>query len=803
MGIDHDHNLNSTPGAVGSSNVSPEGQKDVVLDLEGMHCASCVLRVEKALQAVPGVRQASVNLISNSARVALDEPVAAEELCEAVESAGYQAKPRERAKPRPEVQLPQVSSGSAAVHGGHHGSHSDADAGSSQAQPKGHEAGFHDHGTGGHDHEMHDHLHGHDLTIRVSELWQAILLTVVLTAASVLWVHLVWVDALIGIASAGVIFYYGKQIMVSAWKSVIHASPSMDTLIGLGTLAAFAAGIFELFRPMGGMTDFVTAAVIMTFQLIGRQLEMKARHKMVSAVEALISKVPKLTSRVTDRGEEQVPTDWIQAGDTVIVRPGESAPVDGVVTSGESHVDESMLTGEPLPVDKRAGSKVYQGTLNGPGMLKIQVTQTGELAALGRIANAVQTAQAAKVPMQRLADRVTAWFVPAVLVAALLAFAVYLSLGTGWHAVEAAVAVLVAACPCALGLAIPAAVAVSTGKAAELGILFRDAVALESTASIEVAAFDKTGTLTKGQPRVTDAVFFDGFDDGLKARLSAAEEGSQHPVGKAIRESLSDQPHLAAEGFQSFGGKGIQASVDGRSIYIGSPSFMKSLGISDPLADQQISDLQKEGKTAVLASEDGRLAALFAVADTLRPEAAQAVKRLQRLGVKTAMITGDAQESAQAIGHAVGIDRIQSQVLPEGKLDAVKGLQHDASRRVRTAMIGDGINDAPALALADVGFAMGSGTDAALGAASVTLLRSDLMAIPAAIELSRATKKMMVGNLYWAFGYNIVMIPFALSGYLSPMIASALMAVSGITVVLNSLRLKGFKPGGAGNQPSA
>lgn len=841
MGINHEHEMHSAPvgadenailasGSIGDA-ASPETETaEIMLDVTGMHCASCVGTVVKALCAVPGVKSAEVNLITGTAKVDVAGPPRADALIDAVKRVGYGSR---LAKPLSRLAVIPSSTGggtTAAQQAEHQGeaakeshahpygapdhqaaAHQASDHQASAHQASAHEAVHHDmphQGEHQEDHAVrhhhkHDHgdgMHEHDISLRISELGQAAVLTVLITLVSTLWRgHPVWVDGLIGLVAAGIVFWYGRQIMNAAWRSVIHARPGMDTLIGLGSVAALAAGVFELFRPMGGMTDFVTAAVIMLFQLIGRGLEGKARRKMVSAVEALLSHVPATAVRVTEAGEETTAVANIRPDDILIVRPGEAVPTDGLVIEGETHVDESMLTGEPIPVDKSSGAKVWQGTLNGPGMIRMKAVTSGEAAAVGRIAEAVKRAQGSKVPMQRLADRVTAWFVPTILVIALLAFAVYFSFGSGWHAFEAAVAVLVVACPCALGLAIPAAAAVGSGKAAEMGTLFRDAAALEAASSIGMVAFDKTGTLTLGKPELTDAVLSEGVGEPALARIAAAEEGSEHPVGKAVRAGLAarlaGQELPKANAFRAHGGRGIEAEVEGRRMLIGTEAFLSANGIQVPESVRSpLAALQAEGKTTVLAAEDGTVMAVLAVADTLRPEAASAVNALKRLGIGSAMITGDVELAAKAAATKVGIENVSWQVPPEGKAARITELQKQVPGGARLAMVGDGVNDGPALAQADIGVAMGSGTDAALGAASVTLLRNDLMAIPAAVELSRATKRIMIGNLYWAFGYNIVMIPFALTGHLSPMIASAAMALSGITVVLNALRLKRFRP---------
>jgi P-type Cu+ transporter len=732
------------------------------LDIGGMHCASCVTSIEGALASLDGVAEASVNLASERATVAYDpREITVANLIEAVASVGYTARDVSR-------ELEQEP-----------------------ASPE------------------HEQRARRELRLLTAKFAFASAVGAVLLLLAFVWSPFserttMWL--MLALATP-VQFWAGWQFYVGAWKVARHRSADMNTLIAVGTSAAYlyslvatvAPGIFE---PAGELPDvyFDTAAVIIALILLGRLLEARARAGTTEAIRKLIGLRPRTATIVRDGEELEVPVDDVRPNDEVLVRPGEKVPVDGVVIDGHSTIDESMLTGESVPVEKAKGDEVIGATVNKVGSFRFRATKVGRETALAQIIRLVEEAQGSKAPIQRIADRVSARFVPAVIAIAVLSLAVWLLTGSSFaSALLAFVAVLIIACPCALGLATPTAILVGTGRGAEMGILVRGAEALETARKLDTVVLDKTGTLTEGRPAVTEVVSGDGDAERLLVLAAAAEARSEHPLGEAIvREARERALALPPpEDFQAAVGHGVTATVSGRRVAVGSARHMREQGIELSALHADAERLEEEGKTAVYVAADGGAVGVIAIADTVKSEAANAVAELERLGLEVAMVTGDNRRTAEAIARQAGIDRVLAEVLPEDKTQEIKRLQ-DEGRRV--AMVGDGINDAPALAQADVGIAIGTGTDIAMEASDLTLVSGDLGGVPRALELSRQTMRTIKQNLVGAFVYNVTLVPVAAGVLypiwgllLDPILAAAAMAASSVTVVSNALRLRGFR----------
>ncbi|MGL6214928.1 heavy metal translocating P-type ATPase [Billgrantia desiderata] len=747
--------------------------ESVELALEGMSCASCVGRIENALKTTFGVVDASVNLASEKAYVRfLAGSVSAEELVSAVEKAGYRAtylglsgnaephdaQARRDAETRQLGRLALLASVmTLPVFVLEMGSH---------VIP-----GFH-------------HWVGNTLGHQTSAYIQMVLTTLVL-------------------------FGPGLRFFRIGFPALLHGRPDMNSLVALGTSAAWSYSLVAMFAPgllPAGTANlyFEAAAVIASLILLGRYLEARSKGRTSEAIKRLMGLQAK-TARVFRDGEVvEIPLDQVQQNDIVQVRPGEKIAVDGEVVEGASYVDESMITGEPVPVEKTPGAQVVGGTINKTGAFSFRATNVGADTVLAQIIRMVESAQGAKLPIQALVDKVTAWFVPIVIAIALLTCIAWLTLGPGpaiSFALVNAVAVLIIACPCAMGLATPTSIMVGTGRAAEIGILFRKGEALQTLRHAEVVALDKTGTLTKGRPELTDLMVTDGFEHDVVLQLVASVESrSEHPIAEAIIEGAKARG-LALQSIDSFDavpGFGIKASVAGHEVWVGADRLMTSNGIDVHRFEDEATQLADEGKSPLYAAIDGRLAAILAVSDPIKESTPQALKALHELGLKVAMITGDNRRTAQAIARQLGIDEVVAEVLPDGKVEAVKALRQ-GGRQV--AFVGDGINDAPALAEADVGIAIGTGTDVAIESADVVLMSGDLTGVPNAIGLSRATLRNIKQNLFWAFAYNTALIPVATGAFfplfgilLSPVFAAAAMALSSIFVLGNALRLKTFRP---------
>ena len=582
----------------------------------------------------------------------------------------------------------------------------------------------------------------------------------------------------------------------------------MDSLIAIGTSAAVAYSLYSTYRLFIGDLHalhglyYESAGVIIALILLGKSLEALSKGKTSEAIKKLMGLTPKTATVILDGKETEIPIDEVEIGQVVLVKPGEKIPVDGMILEGYTAVDESMLTGESMPVDKKSGDKVYAASINKNGMIRFEATKVGSDTALAQIIKLVEDAQGSKAPIAQMADIVSGYFVPAVCVIAVIAaLAWYAATRDVQFALTIFIAVLIIACPCALGLATPTAIMVGTGKGAEYGILIKGGEALEMTHKIDTIVFDKTGTITEGKPEVTDILTAQGTGrERLLQIVASAEKGSEHPLGEAIVRSAEkgNMEFLKVEYFQALPGLGVEAEIDGVRSFIGNRKLMIERGIALGDLEKESDRLADEGKTPMYVAMDGRLSGIIAVADVVKKSSMDAIKALQKMGISVAMITGDNRKTANAIAKQIGIDRVLAEVLPHDKSNEVKKLQSEGRK---VAMVGDGINDAPALAQADIGIAIGSGTDVAMESADIVLMRSDLMDVPAAIQLSKSTIRNIKQNLFWAFAYNTAGIPVAagmlylLGGpLLNPMLAAAAMSLSSVSVLLNALRLKQFKP---------
>jgi len=744
---------------------------EIQLPIEGMSCASCVNRIERFLRKTPGVAEANVNLATEVATITyLPEIAGLDELARAIEAAGYEVR-----------QLPKSTSGERS---------SLADEADAEAAERGRER------------RSLGLSAAAALLVAAASMALMYAPGVPLTMEAIAWV-------LVGPATL-VQFWAGRRFYRAAWRAAIHRSTSMDTLVVVGTSAAWAFSVLVtlapgIFRSAGiePQTYFDSSTAIVGLVLMGRWLEARAKAQTVGAIKELLG-LQATSARIVRAGAEiDVPLEEVRIGDLVRVRPGERVPVDGRVVEGESAVDESMLTGEPMPVSKAPGDGVIGATMNGRGTFLFRATRVGRDTALAHIVELVRRAQGSKAPIQRLADRIGGIFVPVVLGIGGLTFGLWFVFGPEprmTHALVAFITVVVISCPCAMGLATPTAIMVGTGKGAEAGILIRGGEALELAAGIDAVIFDKTGTLTRGRPTLGAVVAAPGFSAAEVLDIAASvERGSEHPLAAAILAQADEAGagRRGVERFEAVAGRGVRGRVDGRDVIVGTGAFLGATGVDvAPLAT--VSD---GGAAVTYLAVDGRLAGALPTIDEIKPEAASAVRELERAGIEVWLVTGDQSRPARAVAAAVGIaeERVLAEVLPAGKADAVATLQ---ARGLRVAMVGDGINDAPALARADVGIAIGTGADVAMEASDVTLVGGDPRAVATAIRLSRQTRRVIHQNLAWAFGYNVVLIPVAMGALfplfgitLNPALAAGAMAMSSVSVVSNSLRLRRFSLG--------
>ena len=743
-------------------------QKEYII--EGMSCASCAMTIENAVSKIPGVDKASVNLATEIMTVEANDSVTPEDIAKVVDGVGYSARPRGKSV---EEELEEKNE------------------------------------------KKEAHLREMKRNLTISAIFTVPLLFIAMAdmvgipmPAFLSPMQSPVSYALIQLALSLPIIWLGRRFFVDGFKALSKGHPNMDSLVALGTSAAFLYSLYGTYHVLEGHAHFAmnlyyeSAGVILTLITLGKYFEDVSKGKTSMAIQTLVGLAPKMATVLRDGQEVEVPVEEVQVGDLIRVKPGEKVPVDGVVTEGNSTVDESMLTGESIPVSKSVGDEVIGASLNKTGSFILKATKIGKDTALSQIIQLVEQAQGSKAPIAKLADKVSGVFVPIVIVLALVSGLAWYFLGQeSWvFALTITISVLVIACPCALGLATPTAIMVGTGKGAENGILLKSGEALEEANHVNMVVFDKTGTITNGTPVVTDVVTADSTDADALIRLAASlEVASEHPLGEAIVAKAKEQGAAFDEvtNFEAIPGFGIKGHVGETLVFLGNEKWMRENGLANEAMNEKANRFAEQGKTPLYIGYNDAVQGLIVVADTVKESSARAIQTLHEMGIQVAMMTGDHERTAQAIAAEVGIDRVFSEVLPQDKANYVSKLQEEG---YIVAMVGDGINDAPALAQAQVGIAIGTGTDVAIESADAVLMKSDLMDVPAMLKLSRATIRNIKENLFWAFAYNVIGIPFAMGvlhlfggPLLNPMIAGAAMSFSSVSVVLNALRLKRWK----------
>ena len=743
-------------------------QKEYII--EGMSCASCAMTIENAVSKIPGVDKASVNLATEIMTVEATDNVTPEDIAKVVDGVGYSARPRGKSV---EEELEEKNE------------------------------------------KKEAHLREMKRNLTISAIFAVPLLFIAMAdmvgipmPAFLSPMQSPVSYALIQLALVLPIIWLGRRFFVDGFKALSKGHPNMDSLVALGTSAAFLYSLYGTYHVLEGHAHFAmnlyyeSAGVILTLITLGKYFEAVSKGKTSMAIQTLVGLAPKMATVLRDGQEVEVPVEEVQVGDLIRVKPGEKVPVDGIVTEGNSTVDESMLTGESIPVSKAVGDEVIGASLNKTGSFILKATKIGKDTALSQIIQLVEQAQGSKAPIAKLADKVSGVFVPIVIALALVSGLAWYFLGQeSWvFALTITISVLVIACPCALGLATPTAIMVGTGKGAENGILLKSGEALEEANHVNMVVFDKTGTITNGTPVVTDVVTADSTDADALIRLAASlEVASEHPLGEAIVAKAKEQGAAFDEvtNFEAIPGFGIKGHVGETLVFLGNEKWMRENGLANVEMNEKANRFAEQGKTPLYIGYNDAVQGLIVVADTVKESSARAIQTLHEMGIQVAMMTGDHERTAQAIAAEVGIDRVFSEVLPQDKANYVSKLQEEG---YIVAMVGDGINDAPALAQAQVGIAIGTGTDVAIESADAVLMKSDLMDVPAMLKLSRATIRNIKENLFWAFAYNVIGIPFAMGvlhlfggPLLNPMIAGAAMSFSSVSVVLNALRLKRWK----------